>query len=155
MTSYRTFTQSFSSLSVFIFDCNFNRFITCLQRKPFRCELLLIDGTYQNTTLAVLRLSAPMKSDAAASGNSLYQRQHALESWRPRYSDRIYPNRYDIICILNRRYLLPFKTQAPSHGLALSANSCQADGFHVCFSICKCSQSRIALLQRLQPRQIR
>ena len=69
MTSYRTFTQSFSSLSVFIFDRDFNWFITRLQRKPFCCELLLIDGTYQNTTLAVLRLRAPMKSDAASSGH--------------------------------------------------------------------------------------
>ena len=69
MTSYRTFTQSFSSLSVFIFNRKFNRFITRLQRKPFRCELLLIDGTYQNTTLAVLRLRASMKSDAASPGN--------------------------------------------------------------------------------------
>ena len=119
MTSYRTFTQSFSSLSVFIFDRDFNWFITRLQRKPFCCELLLIDGTYQDAAFRMLRLRASMKSDTAASGDLLYQRQHALESWRPRYSDFIYPNRYDIICILKRRYLLPFKTQAPSNGFAV------------------------------------
>ena len=119
MTSYRTFTQSFSSLSVFIFDRDFNWFITRLQRKPFCCELLLIDGTYQDTPLAVLRLRAPMKSDTAAPGNLLYQRQHALESWRIGHSNLVRPNRYDIICILKRCILLPFKMQASSHGFAV------------------------------------
>ena len=155
MTSYRTFTQSFSSLSVFIFNRKFNRFITRLQRKPFRCELLLIDGTYQNTTLAVLRLRASMKSDAASSGNLHHQRQHSLESWRPRHSDRIYPNRYDIICILKRRNFLPFKTQAPAYRLAVSVNSRQVDGYHAYSSICKCNQSRIVPLRKLLPRQSR
>ena len=155
MTSYRTFTQSFSSLSVFIFDDDFNWFITRLQRKPFRCELLLHGGTYQNAPLAMLRLCASMKSDAAASGNLLYQRQHALESWRPRYSDRIYPNRYDIICILKCRILLPFSTHNSSHGFALSANSHQVDGCHVCSSIDTCNQSRIVPLQMSLLRQSR
>jgi len=155
MTSYRTFTQSFSSLSVFIFDDDFNWFITRLQCKPFRGKFLFHGGANQDTSLRMFWFRASMKSDAAASGNLLYQRQHTLESWRPRYSDRIYPNRYDIICILKCRILLPFHAQTPSHGFALSANSCQADGYHAYSSICKCNQSRIALLQRLQPRRSR
>ena len=155
MTSYRTFTQSFSSLSVFIFDCDFNWFITRLQRKPFRGKFLLVGCTYQDTPLTVFGSRAPMKSDTAAPGNLLYQRQHALESWRPRYSDRIYPNRYDIICILKRRILLPFKTQASSNGFAVSVNSRQVDGYHAYSSICKCNQSRIVPLRKLLPRQSR
>ena len=142
MTSYRTFTQSFSSLSVFIFDRDFNWFITRLQRKPLRGDLLLVGCTHQDTAFRMLRLCASMKSDAASSGNLLYQRQHSLESWRPRHSDRIYPNRYDIICILKRRNFLPFKTQAPAYRLAVSVNSRQVDGYHAYSSICKCNQSQ-------------
>ena len=80
MTSYRTFTQSLSSFSVFIVDDDFNWFITRLQRKPFRCELLLHCGTYQDATLAMFRLRAPMKSDAAAPGHVSDKRQHTFEA---------------------------------------------------------------------------
>ena len=153
MTSYRTFTQSFSSLSVFIFDCDFNWFITRLQRKPFRGKFLLHCGTYQDTPLAVFGSRTSMKSDAATSGNLHHQRQHSLESWRPRHSDRIYPNRYDIICILKRRNFLPFKTQAPAYRLAVSVNSRQVDGYHAYSSICKCNRFRITHRRRSRPRR--
>ena len=73
MTSYRTFTQSLSSFSVFIVDYDFNRFITCLQRKPFRSKLLFYGGTYQYATLAVFGSRAPMKSDTASPGNLHHQ----------------------------------------------------------------------------------
>ena len=155
ITSNRTFVQSFSSLSVFIFDYDFNWFITRLQCKPFCCELLLHSGAYQYAPFAMFWSRAPMKSDAASSGNLHHQRQHALESWRPRYANRIYPNRYDIICILKRRILLPFSTQAPIYGLPFSVNSRQEDGCHAYSSICKCNQFRITLPQRSPPRQSR
>ena len=119
ITSKRTFVQSFSSFSVFIFDYDFNWFITCLQRKPFCGQLLLHGGTYQYATLAVFGSRAPMKSDTASPGNLHHQRQHSLEAWRPRYSDLVCPVRNDIVCILKRRYLSPFKTQAPAHGFAV------------------------------------
>lgn len=53
ITSKRTFVQSFSSSSVFIFNRDFNRFFTRLQRKPLCGDLLLVGCTHQNTTLAV------------------------------------------------------------------------------------------------------
>ena len=80
MISNKTFTQSFSSLSVFIFDRDFNWFITCMQRKPFRCELLLHCGTYQDATLAVLRLRASMDAYTASSGHVTDKRQHTFEA---------------------------------------------------------------------------
>ena len=46
ITSNRTFTQSFSSFSVFIVDDDFNWFITRLQCKPFRSKLLFYGGTH-------------------------------------------------------------------------------------------------------------
>ena len=69
ITSNRTFTQSFSSFSVFIFNYDFNWFITCLQRKPFRGKFLLHGGIYQDTTFAVFRLCTSVNPNPAASGH--------------------------------------------------------------------------------------
>ncbi len=69
ITSKRTFTQSLSSFSVFIVDDDFNRFITRLQRKPFRSKLLFHGGTYQDTTLAMFGLRTSVDAYSAASGH--------------------------------------------------------------------------------------
>ena len=50
MISTTTSFQSCFCSSVFIFNHDFNGFITCLQRKPLRGELLFHGGAHQDTT---------------------------------------------------------------------------------------------------------
>jgi len=142
ITSKRTFVQSFSSFSVFIFNRDFNRFITCLQCKPFCGNLLLVDGTYQDTAFRVFGSRASMKSDAAASGHITDKRQHTFEARRECDRDRIGSFWYDIVRIFERCDVSSIHAHTSAYSLALSANSRQVDGCHAYSSICKCNQCR-------------
>ena len=144
MTSYRTFTQSFSSLSVFIFDRDFKWFITRLQRKPFRGKFLLVGCTYQYASLAVFWVRPSMNPYSISCGHSPQYRQQSFELRTHRHTHFIRQCRNQKIRIFHRitqrnqrllKSLFSHFVQSPSHGSPIRRHSNQFVVTHIYYKV--------------------